>query len=757
MSKPRDKGDSFSVPVATYLKSLLAGRDFAGVVAYYEANRGLIGEHNDVGAGEVHHLAAQAYAALSQLSAAVRAARTAQALITQSGDTLLLAEVFVVLGDVLRDKGDLKEAQRAYRDAESIFRRNDCPEGQCRALNQLAGLHFRRTDYPNALAVLLDAVELAKRLGDQQKLAYMMGNIGRLNTFMGRFGDAEKHLKVNIELSEALRDDLEAARAGLSLGYVYMQQARYAEAEDTWTKAYRLIVALRDRKDEIIYLSYLGELKYRTGDLAGAKSTLQRALAMSQADDAESTMAGRIMRHLAEVELRLGDLRQADRLATRAMVIMQKAGNKVERGALLRISAQLAEAGCRTITGFKADQARKSFVMAIEVLDESGVRWERAEALVAAGSSELFDMRVRLTYLLRAEEFYARNRINLRREEVSRLIERLDVPVGNSGEVRGAVAAAKELDYLTRCPEIMRIKGQLPLLAKSDLPLLITGETGTGKDHLARYFHSLARPQGPYVAINCASVPETLLESELFGYRKGAFTGADRNKPGLFEVANGGVLLLDEIGDMPLVLQAKLLGVLEKRKVMPLGGSQEVAVDFVLVAATNKNLEEMVEVGLFRRDLYYRLSGIAFRLPALRERKEDIPLLLEHFMRHRGLLAPDQAVPVELARQFVGYEWPGNIRELDNMVRRMEVLSQSVAEGDLVEVARTMLFEGKIDSQALGLFERVEQFERQLIVEALMVAGGNKSEAARLLGIHEATVRTKLKRYGIEAGGPTVT
>ena len=753
MGNNRDMGNSFSVPVTTYLKSLLAGRDFTGVVAYYEANRTLVGEQGDIGAGEIHHLAAQAYAALSRLSAALRAARTAQALVSQGGDTLLLAEIFVLLGDVLRDKGELKEAQRAYRDAESIFRRNDCPEGQCRALNQLAGLHFRRADYPNALTVLLDAVELAKRLGDQQKLAYMMGNMGRLNTFMGRFGDAEKHLKVNIELSEALHDDLETARAGLSLGYVYMQQAKYAEAEEVWAKAYRLIIALKDRKDEIIYLSYLGELKYRTGDLTSAQSHLQRALTMSQADDPDSTMCGRLMRHLAEVHYRLGDLRPAERLATRAMVIMQKAGDKVERGALLRIGAQIAEAGCRSTTGFKADQARKQYVNAIEVLDESGVRWERAEALIAAGSSKLFDLRVRLTYLLRAEEFYARNRISLKRDEVSRLIAQLDGPTAAVTGERSTATAPAERDYLTRCPEIVRIKGQLPMLAKSDLPLLITGETGTGKDHLARYFHSLARPQGPYVAINCASVPDTLLESELFGYRRGAFTGADRNKPGLFEVANGGVLLLDEIGDMPLVLQAKLLGVLEKRKVLPLGGSQEVAVDFILVAATNKNLEEMVEHGSFRRDLYYRLSGIAFRLPALRERKEDIPLLLEHFMRRRGLLAPDRPAPVELAGQFVGYDWPGNIRELDNMVRRMEVLSQSVAEGDLVEVARTMLFEGQIESQALGLFERVEQFERQLIVEALLVAGGNKSEAARLLGIHEATVRTKLKRYGIEAGG----
>jgi transcriptional regulator with PAS, ATPase and Fis domain len=278
---------------------------------------------------------------------------------------------------------------------------------------------------------------------------------------------------------------------------------------------------------------------------------------------------------------------------------------------------------------------------------------------------------------------------------------------------------------------------------------LITGETGVGKDHLARYYHSLVRPEGPFVAINCASVPETLLESELFGYQKGAFTGADSDKKGLFEAASGGVLLLDEIGDMPLMLQAKLLGALESRVVTPLGSTRRIGIDILLVAATNQNLEAMVEAGTFRRDLYYRLSGITFHLPPLRERKEDIPLLLEHFMIRRGLLEPGGKPTAELVQQFLAHSWPGNIRELDNVINRLEVMSQSVAAGDLQEVARSILEPEATTDDERGLFDRVEQFERKLITEALLAAGGNKSEAARMLGIHEATVRTKLKRYGI--------
>ena len=306
-------------------------------------------------------------------------------------------------------------------------------------------------------------------------------------------------------------------------------------------------------------------------------------------------------------------------------------------------------------------------------------------------------------------------------------------------------------DYHTTCPEIMQFKKQLPLIGRSDLPLLLTGETGVGKDHLARYFQCAIRPDGPFVAINCASLPETLLESELFGYSKGAFTGAEKDKAGLFVAANGGVLLLDEIGDMPLDLQTKLLGVLENRRLIPLGSTKAIELDIKIVAATNKKLEQMAEQGSFRRDLYYRLSGVAFEIPPLRKRKQDIPLLLNLFMKRCGLSDGTTALPTELVRQFIDYDWPGNTRELFNKVKRLEVMAQMVAEGDLVELARTM-FEGDIPAGASSLFERVEEFERKIILEALLAAQGNKSEAARILGIHEATVRTKLKRYGVSAG-----
>jgi len=290
---------------------------------------------------------------------------------------------------------------------------------------------------------------------------------------------------------------------------------------------------------------------------------------------------------------------------------------------------------------------------------------------------------------------------------------------------------------------------QLHLLKSSRLPLLLTGETGTGKDFMARYFHSIARPTGPYLAVNCAAVPDTLIESELFGYQRGAFTGADNNRRGLFMAANRGVLLLDEIGELPLSLQAKLLSILETRKLRPLGTSEEFELDLIVIAATNRDLTEMVKAGLFRSDLYYRLAGIAVEIPPLRERKEDIPFLLEFFMRREGLLSEGDRPSAELVRQFLGYDWPGNIRQLENKVKQLAALSAMARDGSIAELARSF-FDTRREETANSLFEQVEKFEKRLLMEALAAANGNKSEAARILSIHESTLRAKMKRYCLE-------
>ncbi len=744
MAKETRVGIEFRDTMAHYLASLVDKRDFAGAVKYYEDNRDALEAAGGARAGSILHDVAKAYVSLADHPTALRIARLAQNKAAEDGDSILLAEIFVTLARTLRSLGELKETEKALRDAESIFRRNDCLEGQARVLNLLAGQFYRQYEFKNALSSLMDAIEITRRLGDRVKLAYMMGNIGRIHTFIGDFDSAENHLKLNIELSSELGDWLEVTRAKIALGHVYLRRGEYDRAAETLEAALSGTVEFDSPRDEAICLTYLGELRYHRGNLEEARSTLQQALDTAEKIEPCTTLSGRVLRHLAELYVRLGNHRTARRYLARARTIMQKVDDRVELGALQKVAAVIAEAEGHD------SEARKLYSDAIATLETAGVRAELAEARVAAGRSRLISAQRRLNMLFRAEEFYSSKNLATRRQEVEKLIHSIDYPDGASNRAtrKGPHSVTGEVDFLTNCPELKRYKEQLVAVSRADLPILLTGETGVGKDHLARYYHHLTRPGSPYVAINCASVPATLLESELFGYTRGAFTGAEVDKQGLFMAANGGVLLLDEIGDMPLPLQTKLLGVLERKNVTPLGSTREVELDIKLVAATNSDLEAMVEAGEFRSDLYYRLSGVSYHIPPLRQRKEDIPLLLTSFLTRCRLLKNGQKPPPELVRLFVAYDWPGNTRELFNKIKRLEVMADLVADKDLVELSRTVL-STDVAPPTGSLFERVEQFERQLIMEALIAAGGNKSEAARMLGIHEATVRTKLKRYDI--------
>lgn len=737
-------GTEFCRSMEHYLASLVDKRDFVGAIKHYEASRGEIDAVGDGMAGSVLRQVARAYSSSGNQTAALKIARKAQRMITEEGDSISLAELFITLGSILQSIGESKEAEKAFRDSESIFRRNDNSEGQCRALNLLAGLFFKQNDYRNSLTVLMDAIGIARKLGDRRKLAFMMGNIGRIHTFTGNFSEALNHLQINLDLSDELADEVEIVRAHLSIAYLHIQQADYGKAEDALKLALPLIKQLSARREEVIYLTYLGELSYLSGRLDEGRKALERAIDLAEAVAPGATLGARAMRHMAELLVLKNNHRHARRYVSRAMVIMKEAGIKAEIGALRKLKGMIAEADGRRSEG------RDHFVKALGILDESGVRFEKVGALIASGRSQLFNQRQRLVYLFRAEEYFTRVGLKTRLQEVERLIDSLESTTTSTPIVAGVMENMPEVGFLTECQVIKRFIAQIDLLGRADLPVLLTGETGVGKDHMARYYHNQVRPNSPFVAINCASVPDTLLESELFGHTRGAFTGADRDKTGLFVAASGGVLFLDEIGDMPITLQTKLLGVLERRKVLPLGSTSEIEIDIKLVAATNRELDRMVEEGNFRRDLYYRLSGITFKIPPLRERKQDIPLLLNYFLAESHLGNGNSPLPPELMRQFLAYDWPGNTRELHNKVKRLELMVEMVAEGDLAELIRS-LFATDPPPAKSSLFERVEQFERDLIHQAILATDGNKSEAARLLGIHEATVRTKLKRYGITA------
>ena len=347
-------------------------------------------------------------------------------------------------------------------------------------------------------------------------------------------------------------------------------------------------------------------------------------------------------------------------------------------------------------------------------------------------------------------------------------LDELDVLIGRTLERRALVAENRELKRQlesrhrlsgleTANPRMADAINMAARAAASRATILIRGESGTGKELMARAIHySSPRGKGPLIAVNVAALPDTLIESELFGHERGAFTGADREHRGRFELADGGTLFLDEIGDLPKSTQGKLLRVLQEQAFERLGGTRTLRVDVRVIAATNRDLEAMVAQGEFRDDLYYRLNVVSIDIPPLRERREDIPALVGLFLER---FAGERPVPVtEVSREamdlLVKYEYPGNVRELENLVHRAVVLARdrTLTTADLpIRVAR-MKADGHAEA-ATTFVERVAEFERALIVEALDRAGGVQTRAARALGMSERHLRYKLRKYKLSPGG----
>jgi DNA-binding NtrC family response regulator len=289
------------------------------------------------------------------------------------------------------------------------------------------------------------------------------------------------------------------------------------------------------------------------------------------------------------------------------------------------------------------------------------------------------------------------------------------------------------------------------MVAPSDSTVLIQGESGTGKEVIARYLHNLsARPDGPFLSINCGALPENLLESELFGHVKGSFTGAVRDKQGLFAAARGGTFFMDEVGEMPPSLQIKLLRVLQEREVIPVGATEAIPVDVRIVAATNRDLEEEVRRGHFRSDLFYRLNVIAVELPSLRERRDDLVMLIDHFFQEmateRG--SPVKALSSEALDAVMVYDWPGNVRELQNALEHAVVLTKaSLIEPAALPERITRRRREPLVAERSSPNPSLEVIERAYIMWVLQAEGGNKTRAAEVLGIDPSTLYRKLSRY----------
>jgi len=339
---------------------------------------------------------------------------------------------------------------------------------------------------------------------------------------------------------------------------------------------------------------------------------------------------------------------------------------------------------------------------------------------------------------------------SLQRDRLEEMTEVLDQVTDILGKVEAREFFPRVVGQSRRMREIF---AQLLKIAPTDSTVMILGESGTGKELIADSIHEHSRRKTkPFVKINCVAIPEGLLESELFGHEKGAFTGAVSQKKGKFEQADGGTIFLDEIGDMPIATQAKLLRVLQEREFERVGGVKPQKIDVRFIVATNKNLQELIREGKFREDLFYRLHVFLLELPSLRERREDIPALTEYFLERK---AANARLSPEALQLLIGYNWPGNVRELQNVIERSAVMADSglILPEHLSKYISAM---GKLPSMqtggsdAVSLDAKLEEIEKALILEALARANGVQTRAAALLGINQRSLWHRVKKYRIE-------
>lgn len=369
-----------------------------------------------------------------------------------------------------------------------------------------------------------------------------------------------------------------------------------------------------------------------------------------------------------------------------------------------------------------------------------------ARTAFAARGTGAFDY---VTKPFDVEELRLRVEHALEKVQLSRELERLKEEVGRKYGIDFIIGKSKQ---------IVDVFKSVSMVAAKKSTVLITGESGTGKELIARAIHfNSDRRSKPFVVVNCAALPDTLIESELFGYEKGAFTNASQKKIGRFELAHGGTLFLDEIGELNLGTQAKFLRAIEQETFTRLGGTDEIKVDVRVIAASNRELEQLARVGEFRADLFYRLNVVALFLPPLRERRDDIPLLLDHFLRLKAQehsIVPKTLSP-EVVDFFTSYNWPGNVRELENLIERLTILTphEIIMLRDLPVSMRsadqTAILKEDVLSGSRPLSEAVDEFERELIVKALQRTGFNQTKAAALLGTSRRILKYRIEKLKI--------
>ncbi|MCB2231306.1 sigma 54-interacting transcriptional regulator [bacterium] len=719
------------------------------------------------------------------------------------------------LGEMAYERGDMFKAKAILSDAYQEGRLL-APDSSlvCQASRRLGEVELALDNHAEAMKYAQKALELAQALGEKAEVGASLRTIARVFSDRGEFDDALGYIRQAVETLHDVGDPLELGRTILVQVDIKMK----AGLDDADRMRQSLDEALRIfRRLELDY--WIAETDYtagvlacQAGDLARGFKQLSRAerlftalaekgkvrsvnqflrsladqaVAVSVSEQNEFKVFGNLVSPSEMKELKMGRIEETLEVlikrtgASRAIIyspdfydtpvvsstpmtelqahrfadsFAQLLGEEVaiDRPTLLLDSRRdpyinelfgdiLEPVASVIVVPFRMSDKSTSYLYLDRAAEENLINpFSQADLNFSVGFSDLIAFKAAELQKMKLLEDNRRLKDQLKQE-------------------------AAFPNIITRSSRMLEMLAQVRQVVDSSISISIEGETGSGKDLLARAIHyNSVRRDKRFISVNCAALPETLLESELFGYRRGAFTGADRDKAGLFEEANGGTFFLDEIADMPLGIQAKILRVLEEKEIVRLSETSPRKVDVRIISATNKSLKEEIERGTFRQDLYYRLSALTFRLPPLRDRKEDIPILVDHFLRESG-----KTVSAAVMRCLVAYDWPGNVRELDNEIKKLillagdqeeisvDILSSKVASAVETEVldivAETVTVpEGVEFTEEYSLYDYLAEHERRFIIRALREQKGVKKHAAALLKIPESTLRLKIKQYDID-------
>jgi DNA-binding NtrC family response regulator len=695
----------------------------------------------------IHMQCAEALFRLGRLEDALQDATAALALADAAGDHGLAARALHHLGRIRFRNGDLPGARDHYEQALGLYRRLKDDWRAALARCDLGLILKNQCEWDAAAASLQAALETFRRLGRFPSTADALLNLGIVYQKSGEWERAGECYAQAEQVYQQIANPLRLAAVRIARGNIARLQRRFADAEALFGEALQQARELDASREEILAIEFLGELDADRDRHAEALARYDQALMLAAGVGPEGDLVVELERRRADALTRLGRLDEAARACERAASLADCIGDRLELALARRSAAAIAWARGQR------DEALAGWVDAVRRLTMVRERYELARTLFDLGRAE-GDPREGRRHLYRASalfaELSAQDWLARTDGELQRLLGAAEPAPG-----AGSQAVVARADRRGRAPQLFayshamqRVDALARRAAGTDLSVLITGETGTGKEIVARTIHALSTRAGrPFLAVNCGALRAELALSQLFGHRKGAFTGAHADAAGLVEAADGGTLCLDEVGELPHDVQVTLLRFLESGEYMRLGETRVRRADVRIIAATNRELRGGEGERLFRRDLLFRLNEIEIRVPPLRERHDDIVPLARHFLAfYGGLHGPRLSADAEAV--LLSHGWPGNVRELENVMKRAGALHAGGGPFDAMALLPFLTPVAEPDPGPPA--HRTGSEERAAILAAHEQAGGNKSRLAALLGVSRKTLYARLKRLELK-------